>query len=99
MRHMLVEAGIPAAAIRPEDRSTTTAENIRFALPLIPDTADVVIVTDGYHAPRALLIARRLGLNARTACPGRRGANPRQQIKSALREIPAYLLTLLRPGR
>ena len=78
-----------------EDRSTTTAENLRNALPLLRER-DVVIVSDWYHLPRACLVARRLGMQARGSGPGWAGARPGQQIKSALREIPAYVVYWLR---
>lgn len=90
MHALLVGAGVPTDQITLEDRSTTTGENIANALPLL-DGDEVIIVTDWYHAPRARLVARRAGLRARSASPGLRGAAPMQQLRMALREIPAYL--------
>lgn len=95
MRRLLVEAGVSTDRITLEDRSTTTGENIANALPLL-DGDDVIVVTDWYHAPRARLVARRAGLKAASASPGLRGAAPVQQVKMALREIPAYLAYALR---
>jgi uncharacterized SAM-binding protein YcdF (DUF218 family) len=97
MRDILTNAGVPANVISLEDRSTNTLENIRNALPILTKlhTKNVLIVTDLYHAPRAKLIARRLGLNAKSASPPLAGASLRQIIKSGLREIPAYLWAAL----
>lgn len=98
MADLLVAAGVPAERVRLEDRSTRTVENIRNALPILAalGTKDVLIVTDCYHAPRARLIARRLGLRAASTSPPLAGASLRQQIRSALREVPAYLWAMLR---
>ena len=94
MAHILRNAGVPPDAIVLEDRSTTTGENIANAQPLL-DTKDVLIVTDWYHAPRARLIARRAGLNAKSSAPGVKGARLWPQTKGALREIPAYIVYAL----
>ncbi|SDE83510.1 YdcF family protein [Limimaricola pyoseonensis] len=90
MRALLLAEGVPEEAIHPEDRSTTTLENIRFALPLLGaiGTREVVVVTDLPHLPRALLTARRLGLKATGSAP-RGGARLGAQLRLALREIPA----------
>ncbi len=93
IRSLLLAEGVPDAAITLEERSTTTGENIRFALPLLAGR-EVLIVTDWYHAPRARLIARRVGLHATSSAPPRPGARPLVQAKGLIREIPAYLAYL-----
>ena len=95
MRDILLDAGVPETVIALEDRSTTTAENLRNAVAFLGEE-DAVIVTDRYHLPRALLVARRLGMEATGSAPSFRGARLGQQIKSFLREIPAYLMYWLR---
>lgn len=97
MRRVLMDAGVPGTAITLEDRSTNTRQNLAFAKPLFSGPA--IVVTDHYHAPRARLIARQLGIDATTSCPPWRGANLRQQARSTLREVPAYLAALLRYGK
>ncbi|MCA0938448.1 YdcF family protein [Salipiger pacificus] len=94
------EAGVPEAALVLEERSTSTEENLRFCLPLLRamGAGSVVIVTDGFHAPRARLAARRLGLAALGAL---RSDSPRvplsaNRVKAGLREVPAYLWYALR---
>ena len=98
MRILLRRDGVPDSAITLEDRSMTTGENLRFAKPILDRSgiARVVIVTDWYHAPRARLIARRLGLKATTSSPGLQGTRPLVQLRGALREIPAFLAYALR---
>lgn len=97
MRRLLVADGVPETAILREDRSTTTGENIRFARALLaPRGLDrVIVVTDAYHLPRALLLARRAGFDARGVAPPLRGARPATLVRGALREIPAYAAAVL----
>lgn len=90
MAGILRAEGLPDAALVLEERSTDTISNIGNALALCPDLRDVVIVTDSFHARRARVIARHLGLRARAACPaeGPRGV----KLKAAqLREAAALL--------
>lgn len=90
------EAGMPDGAILCEDQSTTTRENLLHAKALLPDGCKVVIVTDPYHAPRARLLARQIGLEATTSSPGWQAIGPRQRLRHIPRETLAYLATLLR---
>lgn len=97
--------GIPDEAILLEDRSATTWENIAFALPLLGrlGARAVTIVTDGYHAPRARMVARHHGLAAASDCPPRGAASPGRRARAWLREaaaLPVYALRLrLDPAR
>jgi uncharacterized SAM-binding protein YcdF (DUF218 family) len=56
--------GIAPERIYREETSTSTSENIRFALELIPDGAVTIMATNEFHVFRARWIARRNGLNA-----------------------------------
>ena len=96
MTSLLMDAGVPRDAIRPEDTSTNTVQNIRNALPLLQGETDVLIVSDAFHLPRARLIARREGLRVSTSAPPLKGARPWPQIKGWLREIPGVIAVLLR---
>lgn len=64
MARYLEAAGVDASRILLEDRSTTTAENLRFSAALLdsPD-ASVGVVTNDFHVLRASRIARRQGLS------------------------------------
>lgn len=86
--------GVPRDALHLEDASTTTDENIRFALPILQrlGSHDVIVVTDFYHAPRAAMVARSYGLCFTTSSPPLKGAHPVRQLRYALREIPALML-------
>jgi len=90
--------GVPASALFEENESTTTRENLRYALPILKrlNATAVIIVTDPYHAPRARLIAHQLGLDARTDCPPWRSIGPRQWLRHLPREALALAAALLR---
>lgn len=91
-------AGVPEDCLWREDRSTTTIENIRFALPILQGigTSRVVIVSDRYHLPRALLTARRFGLDA-IGDPAPRGDTPYwKRLRLILREAPALIWYAIR---
>ncbi|MCQ1577609.1 YdcF family protein [Streptomyces parvus] len=65
MADHLVARGFPAELIEREDRSTNTEENLRFSKAIMekakPDYR-CVVVTNNYHAFRAALTARRIGI-------------------------------------
>ena len=62
MRRLLLEAGVPEAAVTCEDRSRVTCENMKNAFELLEkDRRRVFLVTSDYHLPRARLVARREG--------------------------------------
>ena len=58
----LAGRGVPVRALRAEVQSRTTLENLNNSRPLLPGA--VTLVTDEVHAPRALALARALGLRA-----------------------------------
>ena len=68
----LVKRGIAPERLILEDQSTSTEENIRFAMALMDgDDPSVVITTTGYHIYRALNTARALGLENVSGNPAR----------------------------
>ncbi|MCE7008884.1 YdcF family protein [Kibdelosporangium philippinense] len=65
MRNYLVQKGLPDNGILVEDKSTTTEENLRFSSELLKNNnvqGPIAAVTNNYHAFRAAVTARRLGL-------------------------------------
>ncbi|MFH8793750.1 YdcF family protein [Streptomyces sp. NPDC017941] len=65
MADYLTARGFPADLIEREDRSTTTEENLRFSKAIMEKTGPgyrCVVVTNNYHAFRAALTARRVGV-------------------------------------
>lgn len=92
---ILKDAGVPHNRIRLEEQSRTTWENISLSCPLLPKDAEVVLVTDAYHGPRARMMARRLGLTARSSSPSFRSMSKLVLLKNTLREGAALILHLM----
>ena len=65
LARMLVEAGVPDAAILRETSSVDTHENATGANALLVERGirDVVVVTCSWHVPRATMLFDRAGLN------------------------------------
>jgi hypothetical protein len=60
------QAGMPGSALLLEADSTTTESNLRTAAALLQSrSVRVLVVTDTWHVPRALQVARRAGLRTR----------------------------------
>lgn len=90
-------AGVPETALLLEQESSTTRQNLLNAKPIVERLgACAVIVTDLYHAPRARLVARQIGLAATHSCPDWRLVGPRQWLRHIPREALACLATLAR---
>lgn len=98
MRAICLDAGVPAQAITLEETSESTIENLRNARALLPDVSGqpIVLITDAFHAPRARLLARRLGLSVTISSPSLRGAPKRRLIRTISRETLAYCACVLR---
>lgn len=65
MRDWLKDHGVPADHLIAECESRNTRQNLEKARALLPHTAQrVTVVTSDYHLPRALALARDLGLEA-----------------------------------
>ncbi|MHA6266310.1 YdcF family protein [Aliiroseovarius sp. CAU 1755] len=87
-----VQAGVPASAISCESQSSNTLENIRFSLPLLPPGAQITLVTDRHHAPRAGLIAREMGVSVQVKSPALGQLSWRKRLRVYLREGAALAL-------
>ena len=65
MRDWLVSQGVPAEDVIAECESMNTRQNLSFARRLLPDgITRVTVITSDYHLPRALALARDVGLAA-----------------------------------
>jgi len=68
MARYLHERGIPRERILLEEKSTTTFENLTFALEILdehfPDGFSAVVISNDFHMFRAVSMARRIGINA-----------------------------------
>ena len=83
--------GLPEAAILVEPRALSTIQNAAFAMAMLPDrSARVIVVSDGFHLPRAWVIFRVLGVRdmALVAAGDRlgRAAGERSHLRRLLRE-------------
>lgn len=89
-RDLAIQLGVEPDAIRIETRSTTTAENARFAADLFdaPETLHVLVVSDAYHGFRCRrLFARHFGeVETAGSTPG-----PRLRVRGAMREVLSIL--------
>ena len=100
MREWLIAQGVPADQVLAENESRNTKQNLENAKKLLPEDArSVTIVTSDYHLPRALAVARDLGLEADgigSPC------KPEFWVKNHTREVLAwgkYLLEKILPGQ
>ena len=65
MRDWLIARGVPENQVISETESFNTRQNLQNAMALLPEDVDAVtVLTSDYHLPRALALARDLGLNA-----------------------------------
>ncbi len=65
MRDWLISQGVPEDDVIAECESVNTRQNLTFAKALLPEGATrVTVVTSDFHLPRALALARDLGLDA-----------------------------------
>ncbi|MGI6690016.1 MAG: YdcF family protein [Christensenellales bacterium] len=88
MRDWLAARGVQAEHILVDETSVNTRQNIANAIQLLPPGADeVLIVTSDYHLPRAMAIARDLGLR-----PSGAGSPIKQEywLKNHARETLAW---------
>ena len=98
MAAWLMEHGVPEEMISKDDTSTNTWTNLENALKLAPDAESFTIVTSDYHVPRAVTMARRLGMNA-DGIGGK--ILPRYWLKNHAREVLGwgkYVMSLIIPG-
>lgn len=66
MADWLIAEGVPADHVVLEDRSRTTEENLTFSRTIMEEgKADYrcVVVTNNFHAFRAAMMARKVGVN------------------------------------
>ncbi|GGJ26403.1 YdcF family protein [Deinococcus roseus] len=93
-RNFLIQKGIPARTILAETRSRNTYENLKNSLGWV--TTPVSVVTDSIHMPRAIAMARDLGMKA-SPSPSPLPENTSQEFLEnyAARERLAYMAYLL----
>lgn len=94
MAKCLVELGVPASSILSETRSHTTLENATYSARILRRSGGqrVLVVSDRYHLPRAVLCFRTLGFSAHGSGPSLTQTNTpyRKWLYACLRELAAY---------
>lgn len=101
MQCLLIESGVDKNTIIPECHSTSTYENIKFSLPIVRllNPQSITIVTDDFHAKRALQVADHFELNAAVSAASTSGVPATIKTKAIIRESLArqvYRAKLLR---
>lgn len=96
-RAALLKAGVPEAHILMDRHARSTYENISGAREMLPNGTKTRIVTDFYHLPRALLVAKQVGLPARGAAAPIRENSIFGTFKAIMWEIAATIWYLFRP--
>ena len=71
MYHYLTEHGIKGERLILEERSTSTAENLKFSLDLIGLDHSVGVVTNHFHVFRGTAIGRKCGCREIYPIPSR----------------------------
>lgn len=90
MRIYLLEKGLEEERILVEDKSTTTKENLLYSKDIIQDeTAEVVIVTNNFHAFRALKLAGKLDYQQVSILPA--SSDNRLLLNYMVREAAALI--------
>jgi uncharacterized SAM-binding protein YcdF (DUF218 family) len=66
MKKIALSLGVPAKDILLESKSRSTYENLLFSEKQLKTEKlkTIILVTEPYHSPRAMLVAQKLGLNA-----------------------------------
>ena len=92
MKEYLAERGIERERIFPEDRSSTTEENLRFTVRLIPEIREkkAGVVTNSFHIYRAWLLGKREGYQRLFPVPAK--SEPVLYLNYMVREALAVLL-------
>lgn len=96
MKNYLVSRGVEESRVIIEDKSTSTFTNLRYAKQkmLDHDFDTAVVVSNKYHLARASIMARSLGLDS-TYSGIFVSEHKVPEIAGFLREIPAFVYTLL----
>ena len=88
------QMGAPPEALQMETEARSTYENLAFSRPWL-GTAPFWLVSDRYHLPRALRMARRLGL-APLPCPATARVSPARRGLQLGRESVSVIHAVVR---
>lgn len=93
MRDLAIQLGVPDEAIILDPLGLRTFDTCRRAKQIFA-LEKVLLVSQAFHLPRALVTCEALGLNAVAAAADLRSYHPRAMRYWELREIPATLVAL-----
>jgi SanA protein len=93
MRDLAISLGVPTEAILVDHKGTRTFDTCQRAKEVF-SLDGVILVSQGYHLPRALTICDALGLDAVAVSADLRSYHPRAMQYWKLREIPATIVAL-----
>lgn len=99
MRKLAIARGTPEEAIVLDERARSTIENFACSIPVLEALGAhrVLVVTEPWHMTRAMLLARRHGLDARAApASSETWRSPRHASYWLFRDSIAYLDEALR---
>lgn len=95
MKQYLTKNGVPEAQILLEENSTRTAHQFINAQQVLLNNGkkigNVVIITNDFHLPRAMMLANRSGLQSVSGFSGKTPTDSGSQITAHIREPLAYL--------
>ena len=70
MKNRIVTNGVPESAVQMDFEGSRTWESVRRARTVYQLQA-IIVITDAFHAPRALFLCRHFGIDAVAYCPGK----------------------------
>lgn len=86
MKAYLVATGVPAGDVT-EDHAGFSTYDSCYRAKAVFGVREAVIVTQGYHLPRAVFTCRRLGIDAVGLGGSEMSAHPHETIQYSLREV------------
>jgi uncharacterized SAM-binding protein YcdF (DUF218 family) len=92
------EQGVPEGALVLERRALTTADNARYVAEMLPEGAEVWLVTTPFHLRRSMRLFRRVGLRplAWHIDESLQYREPRRAVRWIAREYGAWVWMLAR---
>lgn len=95
MKRYLIQKGVPENRILEETNSVNTIQNLKNAKAIMSknNLETAIIATTNYHMPRALLIAKRLGIPS-GAAPSRPGRRLSTRLTAYAREALSWGLLI-----
>ncbi len=95
MKEYLVQQGVPAAQILLEEVSTRTAHQFINAQQVLLNAGKkvgkVIIITNDFHLPRSMMLAKRSGLDSISGFASKMPQDSGSKITAHIREPLAYL--------